>query len=288
MALLDASFLAKLDRLLLSSRRRRAGVRVGERRSARRGISQEFADHRPYVPGDDLRFLDWHLVARLDTLWVKLFEEESDRTVQILIDCSASMAGEKLSYARSVAAALSWVALGGSDRVAVAGLNDGLASYAPPRRGRRNAHGVFQSLEAIHPGGGSDPDRALAAMPRHRGGAITLLFTDFLYPDGEHERPLRRLCADSAELHVFHILAPAEARPPLQGDLELIDAETGESVPLTVTPQLLQRYMDRLMTWSDDIAQSCSRLGATYSRLLTDAPVEDLILFDLRRRGVIQ
>lgn len=287
MPLLDAAFLARLDRLMLRTRQRQDGARAGDRRSVRRGQSQEFADHRPYVPGDDLRFLDWHLVGRLDALWIKLFEEETDRTVQVLLDSSASMAGEKLEYARTVAAALAWVALGGSDRVAVGALTDALSTYAPPRRGRRSAAGVFATLEAIHPGGGSDPDRALAAWPRHQGGGVALLFTDFLYPDGDFERPLRRLRARGDELHVFHVLAPAEIRPPLEGDVDLVDAETGEVVTLTASPALLDRYTARVLAWADGIEATCRRLGASYSRLVTSAPVEELILQDLRRRGVV-
>ena len=287
MPLLDAAFLARLDRLLLRTRRRQVGVRGGERASTRRGQSQEFADHRPYVPGDDLRFLDWHLAARLDALWIKLFEEESDRTVQVLIDSSASMAGEKLAYARAVAAAMSYVALGGADRVAVGALTDELALYAPPRRGRRSAAGVFATLEAIHPGGGSDPERALARWPRQQGGGVALLFTDFLYPDGDIERPLRRLLSRGLELHVLHVMAPAEVRPPLSGDVDLIDSETGERVALTVTPAMLDRYTARVLAWADEIDATCRRLGASYSRLSTNVPVQDLVLYDLRRSGVI-
>lgn len=92
--------------------RRGAGVTAGARPSIRRGRSQEFADHRPYVPGDDLRFLDWHWYGRLDTLWIKSFEEEEDRVIQCLVDCSASMQGDKLAYARQLAGALAFLALG--------------------------------------------------------------------------------------------------------------------------------------------------------------------------------
>jgi uncharacterized protein (DUF58 family) len=287
MSLIDPSFLARLDRLMLGSKNRRTGTMAGERRSLRRGLSQEFADHRPYVAGDDLRFLDWHLVARLDTLWIKLFEEHSDRTVQVLIDSSTSMAGEKIAYARTVAAALAWIALRGADRVAVGALTDELAAYAPPRRGRRSAVGVFSTLEELEIGGGSDLDRALTKWPRHQGGAVSLLFTDFLFQDGDVERPLRRLRARGDELHVFHVLSPVELYPPLEGDIELMDSETGESIVLTATPALLERYTRRVLAWADGVEATVRRLGGTYSRLLTDVPVEDLILHDLRRRGVI-
>ncbi len=111
-ALLPASLLDRLAALTLRARRRGAGVTTGGRKSPRRGRSQEFADHRPYVPGDDLRFLDWHLYGRLDALWIKLFEEEEDRVVQCLVDCSASMQGEKLAYARQLAGAMAFLALG--------------------------------------------------------------------------------------------------------------------------------------------------------------------------------
>jgi uncharacterized protein (DUF58 family) len=286
MALLDAGFLAKLDRLVLGARRRRDAPRLGERRSTRRGQSQEFADHRPYVQGDDLRFLDWHLYARLDTLWIKLFEEENDRTVQVILDCSGSMEGEKLDYARTIAAALAYVALGRADRVTVGAVADSLVQHAPARRGRGATAGVFQTLEAVHPQGSTDLDAALAALPRPRGGAVALLFTDWLDPKGA-ERPLKRLAARGDEVHVFHVIAPDELRPPISGDLMLIDRETGESLVVNATPELLDRYTARVLAWADGIEGSCRKIGATYSRLVTSVPVEDVILQDLRRRGVI-
>ncbi|MFT7521693.1 MAG: hypothetical protein ACI9MC_003845 [Kiritimatiellia bacterium] len=286
MPLLDAAFLKKLNALSLRSRKRGGGTRGGERRSNQRGQSQEFADHRGYVPGDDLRFLDWHLYARLDTLWIKLFEEETDRTVQIIVDCSASMEGEKLEYSRKVAAALSWIALGNSDRVSVGALSDAMKSWAPPRRGRRNAHGIFNSLEIIHPDGETDVERALIAWPRHRGAGIVLLFTDFLYPQG-HDRALRKLCSRGDEVHAFHVMAPNELKPPLSGDLTLIDRETGETMNVTVNDQVLERYTQSVLRWSGEVEQSCRRLGVTYNRLMTHVPVEDLIMQDLRRGRVL-
>lgn len=286
MALLDPALMQRLKLLTLRSRRRAAGTRAGERRSIRRGQSQEFADHRPYVRGDDLRFLDWHLFARLDTLWVKLFEEEQDRTVQVLLDSSASMEGEKLEYARQIAAAIGFVALGRSDRVLVAGLTDALAHYSPPRRGMRNAVPLFSSLEAVHPGGQTDLARALAAMPRQRGGRITLLFTDLLYPDGA-EAPLRRLVGTGGEVHLFHVLSPWELRPDLEGDLVLVDAETGEELAVSMSPAALDRYEATVREWLDEVESTARRLGIAYHRLVTSVPVEEVILTTLRTEGVL-
>lgn len=286
MSLLDPALLKRLAARTLRSRRRTDGQAGGTRRSRRRGRSQEFADHRPYVPGDDLRFLDWHLYGRLDTLWVKLFEEEEDRLVNLLLDCSASMQGEKLTYARQIAAALGFVALGGQDRVAVAGLTDTLATYAPPRRGRRQVPGLFQTLETVHPGGPSDPGRALDGLPRRHGSGLSLLFTDLLYPDGP-DRALRQLRARGHEVHVFHLISPAELSPPIEGDVLLVDAESGEELSLRVDPEALAHYRGALAAWSDEMQATAQRLGAGYTRVLTSTPLEELVLRDLERLGLL-
>lgn len=286
MALLSPALMKRLSALTLRARRRGAGLRGGTRRSTARGQSQEFADHRPYVPGDDLRFLDWHLYGRLDALWVKLFEEESDRVVQILLDSSASMEGDKLDYARQVGAALAWVALNGHDRVAVAGISDKLATYAPPQRGRGSAAKIFHTLETVHPGGGSEPEKAIARFPRHRGTGVALLFTDFLYPQGP-DAALRRLRARGNEVHAFHVLSPADLRPALDGDLVLVDAETGEELAVTVDEDVLDRYESTVKAWADEMALTCRRLGIGYTRLLTSEPVEDLVLRTLRHQGLL-
>lgn len=286
MPLLPPALLEKLTALTLAARRRGPGVRAGTRTSDRRGRSLEFADHRPYVPGDDLRQLDWHLYGRLDALWIKLFEEEEDRVVQCLLDSSESMAGEKLDYARQVAAALSWIALGHGDRVAVAGLSDGLGSWAAARRGRGVAPLVFQALEAVHPGGKTDLDAALAQLPRQHGSGIALLFTDFLYPDGP-DRALERLLSRGNEVQAFHVSSPVDLRPALSGDVLLVDAETGEELAVTVDEEVLDRYEATVRAWADDMERTCRRLGVGYTRLSTAVPIEQVVLDDLRRLGIV-
>ncbi|MCA9493886.1 MAG: DUF58 domain-containing protein [Myxococcales bacterium] len=286
MPLLPASFLDRLAALTLGNRRRGTGASAGQRRSPRRGRSQEFADHRPYVPGDDLRFLDWHLFGRLDALWVKLFEEEEDRVVQCLLDCSASMQGDKLDYARKLAGALAFVALGTGDRVSVTALDEAIRAHAPPRRGRDQAAAVFRAIEEVNPGTRTDLSKALATYPRQRGTGIALLMTDFLYPEGPDDA-LKRLVARGNEVHAFHLLSPADLRPALGGDLVLQDAETGEELVLTVDEDVLDRYQATMRAWADEMDATCRRLGVTYTRVVTNMPVEDLVLGELRRSGLV-
>jgi uncharacterized protein (DUF58 family) len=284
--LIPAELLKKLSKLKLRAGARGVGMAGGERRSIRRGQSLEFADHRPYVPGDDLRHLDWHLYGRLDQLWLKLFEESDDRVVQAMIDTSASMQGEKLDYARQLAAALAWVALGHGDRVAVAALSDRLAHYSPPRRGRGAATGLFRALEQVHPDGRTDLARAVAGTPRQRGNGVVLLFTDMLYADGP-DAALKQLRARGNEVHAFHLISPTDLRPDLSGDVVLVDAETGDELPLSIDDDVLDTYEATVWAWAEEMRQTCSRLGVGYTRLITSAPIERVLLDDLRRQGLL-
>ncbi len=286
MSLVPPKLLQKLARLGLSTRKRAAGARQGERRSIRRGQSQEFADHRQYVPGDDLRFLDWHLYGRLDTLWIKLFEEEEDRVVQLLLDCSESMEGDKLQFARQLAGALAFVALGRTDRVAVAGLSDGLSHYAPPRRGRASTNAIFNTLEAVVASSGTDLGRALESYPRQRGAGIALLFSDLLYEE-PLEIVLKRLLSRNSEVHIFHILSPVDLRPDIYGDVVLVDQESGEEMHVSVNERTLDRYEATVHAWAEETEATCRRLGAKYVRVPTTASLEDVILRDLRRLGIV-
>ena len=283
--LLSPTFLAKLAALTVRSRRRGAGVRKGERRSIRRGQSMEFADHRAYVPGDDLRHLDWHLYGRLDQLFVKLFEEKEDRTVQIFVDASASMEGDKLHVARQVGAALAYVALGSMDRVCVADFADGLKRLRPPVRGRSSIHGIFRHMVEVEPSGESDLVQALRAYPRRQGKGIGILLTDLLFPQG-YEEGLKRLLYLDLELYVFHVISPAELRPDLTGDILLVDAEDGTEVPLTVDDRVLERYERTVRRYIDGARDACRRMGIHHAPLQADVDVEDFVMSSLRRQGM--
>src|SRR6516164_6981290 len=180
--LLDPQFLARLEQLELVSRKIFLGRLKGERRNKRKGQSVEFADYRNYVVGDDLRFLDWNLYARLDRLFIRLFLEEEDLHFYLLIDNSLSMdfgTPTKLHYARQVAAALAFVGLVNMDRVVIEVFNDRLTQSLPPARGRRSLWRVLDFLQKVEPAGPSDLRRALRTFSlKCSGKGIVVVLSD--------------------------------------------------------------------------------------------------------------
>ena len=300
--LFDEVFLRKLERLSILSRRAMAGQLQGERRSPKRGQSVEFADFRPYTPGDDIRRIDWNAYARLERFFLKLFVEEQDLTVHLLVDTSRSMdwgQPNKLWYAVRAAGALGYVTLVGLDRVTVAAFGDGEngdAHYFPPRRGKRQALALFSFLQTLTPSGRTDPstDRSgqvLAPRLRAYAAAATqpgpLLLLSDLLDDGWADG-LRALASRGFEVTVLHILAPDEIDPDLTGDLKLLDAETGAEVEITADYDLLQRYRDGLAAWQGELRRFCGARGMHYVPVETSLPFEELLFALLRRRGVLK
>ena len=288
--LFDESFMRRLEQLELASRRLTAGRMKGERRSVRRGQSVEFADYRDYSSGDDLRQLDWNVYARLEKLFVKLFVEEEDVTVHVLVDASRSMDfGEpnKLDFARRAAAALAYLGLAHLDRVSVAFLGEGRAAPLAPLRGKARIFEVFRFLEAPRP----ERLTGLAAAARDyaarlRGTGPLLLISDLMDPG--YEEALRHLAGTRCQLSVLHVLAPEELDPEPPSDARLIDLETGAGIDVTADDDLLDRYRQRLTDWQEELTAFCGRRGGSYVAIPTDLPLADLLFDVLRRRRIVQ
>lgn len=297
--LLDLSFLYTLDRLTLASHRIRAGTFKGERRSPKRGGSVEFADFREYAPGDDFRQIDWNVYARLERLFLRLFSEEEDATVHVIVDASKSMDwGEppKWTYAQRVAAALGYIALVGMDRLigaAVGSANNTtthLSNYPnifPSHRGKKQALAWFDWLTGLHSGGQASPATALAfyASSMRRAGPL-LIISDLM--DEGWRQGVQRLAEGRYEVTLLHILAPQELDPQLQGDLRLVDSETSASVEITADFDLLSRYRSRVQTWQSEWQQFCAARAVNYALVKTSVPFEDVVLSVLRNRGILR
>ncbi|HEX2766731.1 MAG TPA: DUF58 domain-containing protein [Candidatus Limnocylindria bacterium] len=288
--LFDETFLRRLEQLELASRRLTAGRMKGERRSVRRGQSVEFADYRTYATGDDLRQLDWNAYARLERLFVKLFVEEEDVTVHVLVDASRSMDyGEpnKLDAARRAAAALAYLGLASMDRVSVAFLGDGTASPMRPLRGKRRATELFTFLtEPRHERLTGLASAARAYASRMRGTGPLVLISDLMDPG--YLDALRDLAGTRSQLSVLHLLAPEELEPEVAPDARLVDQETGQQVEVSGDDDLVDRYRARLEEWSEEIGSFVSRRGGAYVRVPSDIDLADLLFDVLRRRRVVE
>jgi uncharacterized protein (DUF58 family) len=289
--LLDAEFLARLEQLELVSRKIFLGRMKGERRSKKKGQSVEFADYRNYVVGDDLRFLDWNLYARLDRLFLRLFMEEEDLHFYVLIDNSLSMdfgTPSKLHYARQIAAALGFIGLVNLDRVVAEAFNDRLTQTMPAIRGRRSLWRLLDFLQKIEPSGPSDLKQALRTFSlKSSGKGIVVLLSD-LMDKGGYEDALRYLVARQMDIYVIQILSQEEIEPEIVGDLKLTDIEDDDVAEITVSGPLLRRYKQNLAAYRAGLHEFCARRGVTYLFTSNQVPFDRLVLTYLRQRGLVR
>ncbi len=290
----DESTRRKLAQLSLAASRVRVGAFKGQRRSARHGTSIEFADYRDYVPGDDLRRLDWNIYARLDRPFVKLLEDEEDLAVHVLMDASRSMDwGEgdtnKFHYGLRLAAALGLIALVAGDQLTLALLlGEGEVSHYGPARGGHHELALLQFLESQPTGGALDLHHAVRSYTRAaRRPGLVVLISDCYTPDGITPA-LHDLQSRGHEVCVVHLLSPDELEPTLSGDLRLIDTETGAAQDVSLDGALQSIYRHRLHAWRSELQAECRQRAARYLPLSTGTPWETSVLIDMRRAGILR
>ncbi|MHB0868819.1 MAG: DUF58 domain-containing protein [Chloroflexota bacterium] len=288
---IDDGFLSRLRNVALASQRRLTSGLTGEHASPRRANALEFADYRSYTPGDDFRRVDWNAYLRLDHLLVKLSDAPERLTLHLLVDTSSSMAWghpSKFGYARRVAAGLAYVALSHMDAASLMVLNGQDCLRLARQESSAAAGRMVRAVNSLRPGGTTDLDTALSAytaLANHRGVAV--LISDLLSPAG-YQSGLERLSRTALRPVVIHLLSPEEMNPSLEGDLELLDVETGDSVQVSIDWATLKRYRRWLREWLEEIESFCSRRGITYVRVETSQPVEHLLLDRLRREKVLK
>jgi uncharacterized protein (DUF58 family) len=287
----DAAFLQRLERLALVARRTLRGLGRGDRRSKRAGGSVEFSDYRRYAWGDEVRRIDWYAYARFETLFLKLFVEEQDLAVHVLVDASASMrtgTPAKLGYALRAAAALGYVALAAGDRLSLRAFV-GAESSPPfgPARGRGRLPRLLQHLERTgSPGGKTSLAGAAAAfLARRPEPGVVLLISDLLDGDG-YEKPLARLRAAGHEPFILQLAAPEEVAPALGDEHDLVDAETGEVVPVTLDRTAVRAYAERFRAFVAGVELFAKKLEIGHILVRTDLPFEALVLELCQRRAL--
>jgi uncharacterized protein (DUF58 family) len=290
-SLLDPDFMSRLERLEIVSRKIHASRQKGERKSRRRGESAEFADYRNYVIGDDLRHIDWNIYARLDRLFLKLFLEEEDLNVSILIDVSKSMdSGDpgKGLYAKRMAAAMAYIGLCNFDRVNLYAYAETIVSSNSGLRGRRMMPQVVRFLEELPLDGKSN--FAVAAKQfamRQRQKGVVLILSDFMDKHG-YENGLRYMLGREMDIYAIQVLSPQEVEPDLAGDLKLVDAEDDDVAEITVSKPLLDKYKANLQAYCESIRNHCAQRGVGYYYAMTKQPFENLIMHYLRQRGLVR
>ena len=289
--LFDPDFLKRLDELSIASRRVSTGQAKGERRTNRKGSGVEFMDYRPYAVGDDLRYVDWNIYSRLDKLLLKLYVEEEDMCLHLLVDGSASMGfgnPSKLDYAVRVAAALGYIGLSNLERVALGLLTNDVTRMLRPLRGRGQILPIMDFLAGVEAGGPTALNRCLARYAlRSRIPGVAVVLTDLLdaggYADG-----LKALLQRRFDVFLVHVVSEDELEPGLQGDLTLVDAEGGTAREVSVDRWALERYRERLAKHFEVAEQFCARHGIDYLRTSTAMPFQELILHHLRRGGFLR
>jgi len=288
-ALYDPAFLQRLEHLSLTARRVLGGKVRGERRGPRRGVGVEFRDFRAYVSGDDIRYLDWNVYRRLERLVLKLFVEEEDLSLHLLLDGSASMGvgvPAKFDYAVRAAAALAYIALSSHERVSIALFNGGIAQSVGPVRGRNRIFPVLDFLGGLSCRGDTCFAAAVRAhLARIRTADIVMVMSDFLSPEG-FEEGLDLLWGRRCDPVLLHLVTPEELDPPIGGAVILQDAETG-AVREIPGASALGAYRRNLRAFFDRVEGFCRRRGIDYLRLSTTVPLEDLILRHLRAGGIL-
>jgi uncharacterized protein (DUF58 family) len=288
---LDASVLQRLDNLALLTRRPMATGHPGRRRSPLAGSSMEFADYRRYSPGDDFRRIDWRAYARLERLFLRVFEAEENIPVTILIDCSDSMyhgTPAKSEPAVSLTAALAYVALKSEDSVTVGALTDRLVSCRRAGSGKHAIWTVGEFLERLPRAGATDLNRALYDLGRvvNRPG-LTIIISDFLAPGG-YQTGIRAVRQLRQEVALLQILSPDEIDPQFQGDWQLRDSEGNQKVEVSISANILQAYRDRLSRFTEELASFAHDHGATYTLIASDTSITDVVQRTLRQIELVK
>jgi len=286
-------FLETLEYLHIIARKILSGQMKAERRSRQKGVSVEFADHRPYSPGDDFRFIDWNVFFRTENLFLKLFEEEEDLYIYLLLDCSGSVdfgKPYKFHYLRRLAAAIGYLGLAGLDRVYVLPFSQALPKGAANMLSARGKGKVFrllnflEGLTAAGPTNLASCMKTFAGSKRKRGLAVVL--SDFY--DEAAIGGLNALRYQKFEVFAIHCISPQEAEPSLLGDLRLHDTETGRFREVTLTESLLRRYREQFEEYCTNLEQFCRKSQIGYVRCRTDVPFQDIIIHMLRREKFLQ
>jgi len=284
----DADFVRRLEYWSLFFKRVYGGDLSAARRSREVGSGIEFADRREYLPGDDPRYLDWKAYARLDRVLLRLFEEEKDLRVHILLDRSTSMkvgSPSKILAVKRLAAALAYIVLANLDRVAISLFAESIEEFMPPARGKARIHTILETLRALEADGGTDiASSAMELTSREKRRGLVFILSDFLVPSGVMES-LDRLRYHGHEVTLIRAVSALDREPEISGEVEILDAETGRTLRAVVTPAVLKRYRERFEAIGKELEAAAIKKGARLVSIQCEDPFDDHIAQILRSIG---
>lgn len=290
----DDEFLRQLELLQVVARRLIRGRQRAERKTRKTGSGIEFADHREYSPGDDIRNVDWNVLARLNHTLVRLFEEDEDLPLRLIVDVSESMLtkdAQKLLYAQKIAAALAYVGLAGLDRVGMTAMSGTVHETLPAMRGKGRIFRIFDFLRSCEAGGPTDiyaGCKRVAAQSSLPG--VTVVISDFYDLEGAFDG-LNLLRFQKHEVVAIQVTDPVEANPVdtgVRGDVTLVDVEGDETRDVTLSAALLQAYAEAHERFCTHLANKCRSRGMPYFRASIDEPFDELVLRIFRLGGVLR
>ena len=256
------------------------------------GGGVEFADHRDYTFGDDLRYLDWNVFARLGSRLIKRFEEEEDLHVYFFLDCSPSMATGKpgkFDYAREIVAALAYIALADLDRVSVVTFADKIYDIFPLTRGKQHILSLLRFLEKCEIAG-RETDLATVVgdfVHRKQRTGLAVVVSDFYDPRG-YQPGIDALHYRKYEPNIVQVYDLSEAAPKLLGDLRLVDVETDNVRDVTISESILKRYKKKFTEFLESLQKYCLGNGFTCTISPTSIPFDALILRMMREAGGVK
>jgi uncharacterized protein (DUF58 family) len=289
--LFDDDFQRRLETLALVSRRVFAGRLQAERRSKKKGSGVEFADHRDYAPGDDFRFVDWNVYQRFGKLLVRMYEEEEDLSIYLILDCSSSMGfgdGSKFDQARRLCAALAYVGLSNLDRVTVVGVGAEVLERLPTTRGKKRIFSVLRFLAALRSQGDTDLGSAMRTfVAQHKRRGLAILIGDFYDPAG-FAAGINVLRYNKFEARVLQLVDAREAKPAVRGDIRVRDCETGQDLEITVDDAFLDRFQQLHSGYNHELERFCVRQQIPYFAADVGVPFDESMLRVFRKGGFLR
>jgi uncharacterized protein (DUF58 family) len=287
--LFDPQFLDRLRTVTLRLRKRRQLNRKGSQSTPATGHTREFKDYRHYTARDDFRAIDWRLYARLEKLFVRLYEEVQELHVHIVVDTSASMAqpfAEKRRQALRFAVALAYIGLSSQHRVSLYSMSDTTRQELPPLRGQGNIEKVISALAKWNYEGLTDLERCFSEFrPSRQRYGVIFVISDFFGRDvGSAVEAVHKAAGWSGETHFVQIVHPWEQKPDLDGEVELADVETGEKRRFWITKRDVKLYTEMFDAFTENLSRACASRQMDFFRCASDEPFEDRFL-ELLTRG---